>query len=284
MARKKKESPAVMQPHDDETMQTVVDFGEVTVPESWEQVTLGQLCAYRRKLTEARNAFEERKKEAKRKKQEFTESEDDIQLTVFDVLEVFAGLPREKSEIMPVEMLNAVMSRLVFMYEPMPASKPTNTIEVNGETLMVNFMESLKTLEMVDVEKVLKADPDDLCSLLAILCRKRTGRYTDNVTGRSWDINEPYTSEFSNTVFDARREMFEKMPAVKAYGLITFFLMRSAELSPRFSDSLTEISRQLDQYAENLDSSIRTMGWRRWLMMPQIIRLRKLRKSIRSLT
>ena len=165
----------------------------------------------------------------------------------------------------------------------MPQWKPSNHLSYNEMEFVINTMEALKVKEYEDAEMIVRNNIYDYPSLLAVLCRKVTGTKTDNVTGLTWEINEEYNSEFANKIFDARREMFAKMPITKAMPLISFFLLRGLECNNLSQNSITTLAHQLDEVVGNMLDSINSMGLRKWLYLPQMIKLKKYKKSINSI-
>ena len=189
----------------------------------------------------------------------------------------------EKYDVLPVELYNSIMSNFSFVLEDMPQWKPSNHLSYNGNEFVVNTMEALKVKEYEDAEMILRNNIYDYPSLLAVLCRKVTGTKTDNVTGLSWEVNEVYDYEFANKIFDSRREMFAKMPITKAMPLIGFFLTKGLISTNLSQNSITMIGHQLLSLVENLEDSARHMVFKKPSMIVAMIKLRKLKKSIKCI-
>lgn len=269
---------------DEKKMETAYDFGSITVPTKWDEVTLQMLSDYLALSKEKEDALEKDKKQAERDKTEMPNEKDEkYNITDKDLLKCFTDFDMNKYDILPVELYNSIMSNFSFVLEDMPQWKPSNHLSYNGMEFVVNTMEVLKVKEYEDAEMILRNNIYDYPSLLAILCRKVTGTKTDNVTGLSWEVNEEYNSEFANKIFDARREMFAKMPITKAMPLISFFLLRGLECNNLSQNSITTLGRQLDEVVGNMLDSINSMGLRKWLYLPQMIKLKKYKKSINSI-
>lgn len=269
---------------DEKKMETAYDFGSITVPTKWDEVTLQMLSDYLALSKEKEDALEKDKKQAERDKTEMPNEKDEkYNITDKDLLKCFTDFDMDKYDILPVELYNSIMSNFSFVLEDMPQWKPSNHLSYNGMEFVVNTMEVLKVKEYEDAEMILRNNIYDYPSLLAILCRKVTGTKTDNVTGLSWEVNEEYNSEFANKIFDARREMFAKMPITKAMPLISFFLLRGLECNNLSQNSITTLGRQLDEVVGNMLDSINSMGLRKWLYLPQMIKLKKYKKSINSI-
>lgn len=269
---------------DEKKMETAYDFGSITVPTKWDEVTLQMLSDYLALSKEKEDALEKDKKQAERDKTEMPNEKDEkYNLTDKDLLRIFTNFDMDKYDILPVELYNSIMSNFSFVLEDMPQWKPSNHLSYNGMEFTVNTMEALKVKEYEDAEMILRNNIYDYPSLLAVLCRKVTGTKTDNVTGLSWEVNEVYDSEFANKIFDARREMFAKMPITKAMPVISFFLLRGLECNNLSQNSITTLAHQLDEVVGNMLDSINSIGLRKWLYLPQMIKLKKYKKSINSI-
>lgn len=269
---------------DEKKMETAYDFGSITVPTKWDEVTLQMLSDYLTLSKEKEDALEKDKKQAEIDKTEMPNEKDEkYNLTDKDLLRIFTNFDMEKYDVLPVELYNSIMSNFSFVLEDMPQWKPSKHLSYNGTEFVVNTMEALKVKEYEDAEMILRNNIYDYPSLLAVLCRKVTGTKTDNVTGLSWEVNEVYDSEFANKIFDARREMFAKIPITKAMPLISFFLLKGLECNNLSQNSITTLGHQLDEVVGNMLDSINSMGLRKWLYLPQMIKLKKYKKSINSI-
>lgn len=269
---------------DEKKMETAYDFGSITVPTKWEEVTLQMLSDYLALSKEKEEALEKDKKQAEIDKTEMPNEKDEkYNITDKDLLKCFTNFDMDKYDVLPVELYNSIMSNFSFVLEDMPQWKPSKHLSYNGTEFVVNTMEALKVKEYEDAEMILRNNIYDYPSLLAVLCRKVTGTKTDNVTGLSWEVNEVYDSEFANKIFDARREMFAKMPITKAMPLISFFLLKGLECNNLSQNSITTLGHQLDEVVGNMLDSINSMGLRKWLYLPQMIKLKKYKKSINSI-
>ena len=269
---------------DEKKMETAYDFGSITVPTKWDEVTLQMLSDYLALSKEKEEALEKDKAQAEKDKTDMPNEKDEkYNLTDKDLLRIFTNFDMEKYDILPVELYNSIMSNFSFVLEDMPQWKPSNHLSYNEMEFVINDKETLKVLEWDDCESILRNNIYDYPSLLAVLCRKVTGTKTDNVTGLSWEINEVYDYEFANKIFDARREMFAKMPITKAMPLISFFLLRGLECNNLSQNSITTLAHQLDEVVGNMLDSINSMGLRKWLYLPQMIKLKKYKKSINSI-
>lgn len=281
MARKKKADTML---HNDKKMETVIDFGDIKVPAKWEEVTLQMLSDYLTLSHEKEEVLKKDKLEAKKNKQEAPNEKDEkYTLTDKDILKIFTNFDISKYDILPVELYESIMSNFAFLIEDMPVMKPSKELYYNDIHFVINDMESLKVKEYEDADMVMRNNQYDYPSLLAILCRECKGKKTDHVTGITYLINEDYDTEFANHIFDARREMFAKMPITKVMPLISFFLLKGLESNNHFPNSIQMIALQLKEAVENMLDSIKSMGSRKWLFLPQMIKLKKYKKYINSI-
>ena len=269
---------------DEKKMETAYDFGSITVPTKWDEVTLQMLSDYLALSKEKEDALEKDKAQAMRDKTEMPNEKDEkYNLTDKDLLRIFTNFDMEKYDVLPVELYNSIMSNFSFVLEDMPQWKPSNHLSYNGMEFVVNDKEAMKVKEYEDAEMILRNNMYDYPSLLAVLCRKVTGTKTDNVTGLSWEVNEVYDSEFANKIFDARREMFANMPITLVMGLIGFFLLKGLTSTNLSQNYLTTIGHQLLSLVENLEDSARHIVSKKPYMIVRMIKLRKLKKSIKCI-
>ena len=281
MARKKKADTVL---HNDKKMETVIDFGDIKVPTKWEEVTLQMLTDYLTLSHEKEEALKKDKFEAKKNNQEAPNEKDEkYNLTDKDILRIFTNFDISKYDILPVELYEAIMSNFSFLIEDMPQMKPSKELYYNNAHFVINDMEALKVKEYEDADMVMRNNQYDYPSLLAILCRECKGKKTDHITGQTYLINEDYDTEFANHIFDARREMFANMPITQTMPLISFFLLKGLESNSHFQNSIQTLALQLKEVVENMLDSIKSMGSRKWLYLPQTIKLKKYKKSIDSI-
>ena len=267
---------------DEKKMETAYDFGSITVPTKWDEVTLQMLSDYLALSKEKEEALEKDKAQAERDKTEMPNEKDEkYNITDKDLLKCFTNFDMEKYDVLPVELYNSIMSNFSFVLEDMPQWKPSNHLSYNGMEFVVNTMEVLKVKEYEDAEMILRNNMYDYPSLLAVLCRKVTGIKTDNVTGLSWEVNEVYDSEFANKIFDARRKMFAEMPITKVMPLVGFFLTKYLTSTSLSQNSLTTIAQNLYDTLQVIEDSHKTTGLRRLFLRPRMIKLRKWKKYIK---
>lgn len=281
MARKKKADTML---HNDKKMETVIDFGDIKVPTKWEEVTLQMLTDYLTLSHEKEEALKKDKLEAKKNKQEAPNEKDEkYTITDKDILRIFTNFDISKYDILPVELYEAIMSNFSFLVEDMPVMKPSKELFFNNVHFVINDMEALKVKEYEDADMVLRNNQYDYPSLLAILCRECKGKKTDHVTGITYLINEDYDTEFANHIFDARRSMFANMPITQTMPVISFFLLKGLESSKFFPNSLKTIALHLKEAVQSMLDSLNSIGLKKWLYLPQMIKLKKYKKSIDSI-
>lgn len=164
----------------------IIDYGEVTIPTSWDELALKQ-------YQEIERYYEDKYKE----------------FDVREVLHIFTNRTMDEINAMPLDILDILLDKLSFITQSKPQPQASNKIEIDGETYMVNTMEKMKTGEYISTQTVLKADKHNYAAILAILCRKE---------------GEIYDSNFEANVLNSRIELFEKQPITKILPIITFFL------------------------------------------------------------
>ena len=133
---------------DEKKMETAYDFGSITVPTKWDEVTLQMLSDYLALSKEKEDALEKDKAQATRDKTEMPNEKDEkYNLTDKDLLRIFTNFDMEKYDVLPVELYNSIMSNFSFVLEDMPQWKPSKHLSYNGMEFVVNDKETLKVLE-----------------------------------------------------------------------------------------------------------------------------------------
>ena len=128
-------------------------------------------------------------------------------------------------------------------------------------------MEKLKTGEYVAIDTILKSDPHDYISILAVLCRKN---------------GEIYDSKFEAELFEERQKLFAKQPIMKIMPLISFFLSLYI-LRMTHSQLYSEVEEGLNLIQQNIDNSENLGVFKRHSLNSQMKKLRKLLKSNKSI-
>ena len=224
-----------------------IQLGKYNVAEKWEDVTLLQWQNY------VRNAS----------------SKEDNSVDIISTLETFSDIPRSIINQMPTDLFESVIERLKWIKDT-PDQTPTQSVEISGETYMINVMEKLKVKEYLDLNTVIENDKFNYAMIFAILCRKQ---------------GEEYDEEFIADKLPDRLEMFEQMNCVDGMKLIAFFLTCWVELETRSRNSLVvqTIKEDAQKLVKNIRNSLKPGIFTTVLHLPLIIKLRKLEKSLEKI-
>lgn len=224
-----------------------IQLGKYKVAEKWEDVTLLQWQNY------VRNAS----------------SKEDNSVDIISTLETFSDIPRSVINQMPTDLFESVIGRLKWITEQ-PDQTPSQSVEISGETYMINVMEKLKVKEYLDLNTVIENDKFNYSMIFAILCRKQ---------------GEEYDEEFIADKLPDRLEMFEQMNCVDGMKLIAFFLTCFIELETRSRNSLVvqAIKEDAQKLVKSIRSSLKPMDFITPSRVRQILTLRKLEKSIKNI-
>lgn len=222
----------------------IIDYGELNIPESWNDVTLKQ--------------YQEIEKYYENKDEDFD---------VLSVIDILIGKDKEYIKSLPMEFLNMVLDKLSFLSKEPQAPEPTNSLTIDGETYTIHFENQLKVGEYIAADSILKSDRHNYAALLAILCRKD---------------GELYDSKFENEIIEDRIKFWEKQPVTKVLNLITFFLQLAnllylpTLLSSQIEEAISLTQQNIDNLRKNGEiSAFSTKLLKR--------KLKKLRKSISTI-
>ena len=224
--------------------ENVIDFGSWTVPTSWDEITLKQ--------------FQEIEKYY---------SDKDKKFDVREVLDIFTDHTRDEIDQLPINFTDKLLNELSFLKEQPKYGDASASIEIDGEKYSINVMEKLKTGEYVAIDTILKSDPHDYISILAVLCRKN---------------GEIYDSKFEAELFEERQKLFAKQPIMKIMPLISFFLNLYI-LRMTHSQLYSEVEEGLNLIQQNIDNSENLGVFKRHSLNSQMKKLRKLLKSNKSI-
>lgn len=222
----------------------IIDYGSVTVPASWSDVTLGKF----------------------QKIEKYYEDKDRI-FNVMDVLDIMIDKDRDYIMRLPNEFLDIILEKLMFLQTPPEETKPDNKVEINGETYRIHFENQLKVGEYVAADSILKQDSHNYAAFLAILCRKD---------------DEIYDSKFENEILEDRIKFWESQPVTKIFPLISFFLLlygnltMITQLSSQAQENINHIASCIQTSRKNGELSILST-----LLLKR--KLRKLKKSIKNI-
>lgn len=203
-------------------IEIVKDFGNITVPTSWDEITLRQFTSLVRMQDE----------------------KEGDQPSVVDLMAALTNTDRKFIYSLPSDFAETIMGHLIFLNTPLDEN-PKSEVEINGETYKINYMEKLKFGEYTDANSVMQNDKFDYASLLAILCRREGEKYDDDFIADKLDI---------------RTEMWNNQPITKVYPLIAFFLTLSVTSGTRLEQYLTTTEDQLLQLVKDIKSSVKCGG------------------------
>lgn len=164
----------------------IIDFGSVTVPTSWNDVTLKMYSDIERYY-----------------------SDKDKEFNILDVIDILIDKDRDYVMSLPQEFLENILEKLSFLQTSPEEKEPVNYIEIDGERYTVHTENKLKVGEYVAADTAMKGDKHNYAAFLAILCRKD---------------GELYDSKFENEVLEDRIKLFEKQPVTNVLPIISFFL------------------------------------------------------------
>ena len=224
-----------------------INLGEYHVAEKWEDVTLLQWQNY------VRNAS----------------SKEDNSVDIISTLETFSDIPRSVINQMPTDLFESVIGRLKWIKET-PDQTPSQSVEINGETYMINVMEKLKVKEYLDLNTVIENDKFNYAMIFAILCRKQ---------------GEEYDEEFIADKLPDRLEMFEQMNCVDGMKLIAFFLTCYIASETRSRNCLVAqaIKEDAQKLVKSIRSSLKPGIFTTVLHLREIFKLRRLEKSLEKI-
>lgn len=222
-----------------------INLGIWKVPTSWEEITLKQ-------FQDIDNYYKDREKEP------------DIR----EMLHILTNKTVDEVNQLPVEFLEIIFDKLSFMNEQPVVGEPTNKIELDGVTYQVNIMNKLKTGEYVAVDSVVKTDAANFAAILAIICRKE---------------DEIFDSKFENEILEDRIRMYEKAPITKVLPIMNFFL-NCYILSETPSQLYSMVEEEINLTAKNIQDSVKNGGHTKLFSRWQMRKLRKLEKSLKSIS
>ena len=224
------------------------DFGSITVPTSWEQITLGQFVKLMRLQEE--------------------ENKEDVSL--IDIMAVLTGTDKKFIYSLPSDFANTIMAHLLFLNKPLK-EEPKAEVIIDGNLYKINYMEKLKFGEYTDANTVMANDKFDYASLLAILCRREGEIYDDD-----------YIAEH----LDERIEMWNNQPITKVYPLVCFFLTLSALSGKHLQHYMTDAEQVIDQSLIHIEDSLKSGAVKKFSMSYVKARwkLKKLRKCMSQLS
>ena len=224
--------------------ENIIDLGSITVPDSWEKVTLAQYEAIERLYEDKNENIDVRK-----------------------IVHILIDKDEDYINALPIDFLEKIMGYLAFLQEPIPEQEPKNWIEIDGERYTVHTENQLKTGEYIASDTVLKGDKHNYAAILAILCRKE---------------GELYDSKFENEVLEDRIRLFENQPITKVLPIVGFFLeLYITSMTPTLLSS--KIREAIDLTRKDIETSVKNGELSKRSMKSLEKKLRKLEKSISSI-
>lgn len=225
-------------------MEEIIDFGQWVVPTKWEDITLKQ-------FQEIERFYEDKDKD----------------FDVREVLHIFTNKGVDEINALPLEFLEEIMSKMVFLQEKPEEKKPTNSVEINGERYTIHTENKLKVGEYVGADTAMKGDKHNYAAILAILCRKD---------------GEIYDSKFENEVLEDRIRMWEGVPVTEILPLIGFFIQCYITLQmPTLLSS--KVVEAIDLMRRDIENSVKSGELSKRSMKSVMKKLKKLEKSISTI-
>lgn len=222
----------------------VIDYGSWHCPSSWNELTLKQF----QDIEEYYSGKEKK-------------------VDVREVLHLLTDHSIDEIGQLPIEFVNKLLERLIWLQEAPKWDDPTNKVEIDGEQYIVNTKEKLKTGEYIAVDTVLKSDKNNYAAILAILCRKE---------------GEIFDSKFENEILQSRIELWEKQPITKIMPLINFFLQCFLILRAPSQMSM-EIQEAINLIRKDTETSVKNGEHSKHFMKSVMKKLKKLEKCTKSI-
>lgn len=219
----------------------IIDLGVWNLPKSWDDVTLAKFSNLQRIKGEG-------------------------EAQIYDLLQALCDKTRDEVMQLPIEFVEKMLNRMDFIYTTPEIAAPTNKIEIDGETYMVNYLEKLKAGEYISFDTVIKSDQYNYAAMLAILCRKP---------------DEPYDSKFEAEKFEDREKMFGNQPITKILPLINFFLNLYTVLEMP-SHLYSQVEEAINLTRQDIENSPNLGVFRKYFMKWRVKKLQKLLKSSRN--
>lgn len=222
----------------------IIDYGSVTVPKSWNDITLEKYQRIERYYSDKGKEF-----------------------NILDVLDIMIDKDKDWIMSLPNEFLDEILEKLAFLQMPPEDTKPSNNIEIDGERYIIHFENQLKVGELVAADALIKNDKHNYAAMLAILCRKD---------------GELYDSKYENEIFEDRVKLFEKQPITKILPLIGFF-MNSYITLKTISLLCTQVEEAANHILNSIETSEKLGGFKKQYLKWRMGRLQKQIKSISNM-
>ena len=224
--------------------ENVIDFGEIKIPTSWDEINLKKFQLIKKFYEDTDKAFD-----------------------LLEVLHILTDKDKDEIAQLPSDFISIIMDKMDFLQEQPKVEEPTNKITIDGETYQVNIQNKLKVGEYIAADTTLKQDPNNIAAILAIVCRKP---------------DEPYDSKYENEVFESRMKMFEEQPVTKILPIISFFL-NCYIMSEIPSQLYSRVEDSLNLIRQNIDNSPKIGVLRKFVLKQRVKTLSKSLKSIKCM-
>ena len=221
-----------------------MDFGKITVPTKWEEVTLKQ-------FTELLIIYDKENKD------------------ILDIISMFTGRSKDELRKYPMDFINEILVHLQFMNTPLNI-KPSNWVEIDGKKYSVNYMEKLKFGEFVDVETIIKDNKYNYPAILGILCRMEGEVYDDDFIAEKLNDRVKMFEELD-------------MPsAMRLINFFLKLSLRSIAYTQK-SLAIQQGKEQAELLAQSIRDSLKDGDLKKLDMIYAKTELRKLEKSLKSI-
>lgn len=227
-----------------DNMNDIIDYGEWTVPTSWDDITL-------KTYQEIERYYEDKDKD----------------FDLREVIHIITNHTIDEVNALPVEFLDSMMEKMAFLQESPSNEKPTNSVEIDGEVYTVHTENKLKVGEYIAADTAMKGDKHNYAAFMAILCRKD---------------GEIYDSKFENEVLEDRIKMWEKQPVTKILPVVGFFLNLYITLQmPTLLSS--KVMEAIDHTRKDIETLQRNGAISKRSMKSAMKKLKRLEKSISTI-
>ena len=221
-----------------------MNFGKITVPTKWEEVTLKQ-------FTELLTIYDKEDKD------------------ILDIISMFTGRSKDELRKYPMDFINEILIHLQFMNTPLNI-KPSNWVEIDGKKYSVNYMEKLKFGEFVDVETIIKDNKYNYPAILGILCRMDGEVYDDDFIAEKLNDRVKMFEELD-------------MPsAMRLINFFLKLSLRSIAYTQK-SLAIQQGKEQAELLAQSIRDSLKDGDLKKLDMIYAKTELRKLEKSLKSI-
>ena len=245
--------------------ENIIDYGNWTVPSGWNELTLKQ-------FQDIEQYYSDKEKK----------------VDVREVLHLLTDHSIDEIGQLPIEFVNKLLERLIWLQEAPKWDDPTNKVEIDGEQYIVNTKEKLKTGEYIAVDTVLKSDKNNYAAILAILCRKEgeifDSKFENEILQSRIELweKQPITKKFENEILQSRIELWEKQPITKIMPIMNFFLQCFLILRAPSQMSM-EIQEAINLIRKDIETSVKNGEHSKHFMKSVMKKLKKLEKCTKSI-